>query len=67
MNIEELLKELHIGSIQLLLDRIKSGEATAAELSVAVKLLKDHGITSVIEEGKPIFELAKNLPFKFEE
>ncbi|MDC1295532.1 hypothetical protein N8077_04285, partial [Myxococcota bacterium] len=31
---------------QSLIDKIESGEATAADLSAAIKLLKDQGITA---------------------
>ena len=44
MDVDSLLQELHIASIELLLERVKSGEATASELSVARQLLKDNNI-----------------------
>jgi len=43
-----LLEELHNETAQVLLDRIKSGEATAADLSVARQFLKDNGIDSPV-------------------
>jgi hypothetical protein len=48
---------------QGLLDRIKSGEATAADMNVARQLLKDNSITSVPKAGDPIVNLAHSLPF----
>lgn len=46
MNDLDLLKQLHTLTITALLDKIKSGEATASDLTVAVKMLKDNGINA---------------------
>ena len=43
----DLLGELHELVATALLDRIKSGEATAAEFAQAIKLLKDNNITAI--------------------
>jgi Trm5-related predicted tRNA methylase len=64
MNIDELLSELHISTVECLLDRVKSGEATAQELSVACKLLKDNGIDSSLTGDTPITQLAVAMPFE---
>lgn len=64
MDAEALLQELHIASIELLLDRVKSGEATASELSVARQLLKDNGIDQSPREGSPMTQLAVVMPFE---
>jgi hypothetical protein len=64
MDAEALLQELHIASIELLLDRVKSGEATASELSVARQLLKDNGIDQSPREGSPVTQLAVVMPFE---
>ncbi len=61
--IKEVLEKLHADVAQELLDRITTGEATAAEISIAVKFLKDNSITVEIEESEPVLNLAKSLPF----
>ena len=61
--IKEVLEKLHADVAQELLDRITTGEATAAEISIAVKFLKDKSITVEIEESEPVLNLAKSLPF----
>jgi len=43
---KDVLNELHESVTKELLMRVKSGEATSAELSVAVKFLKDNGASS---------------------
>ena len=43
--------------------RIKTGEATAADLSAARQLLKDNNISAVITDTNPLAELVKVLPF----
>jgi len=62
------LDDLHDSVAQDLLNRIKSGEASASELSVAVKFLKDNNATlDVISEGSPMGNLLDSLPFDVEE
>jgi len=59
------LEELHESVTKELLTRVKSGEATSAELSVAVKFLKDNGAsTDVITAESPMASLLKELPFE---
>ena len=64
MDLQDLLAELHLSTVECLLDRVKSGEATAQELSVACKLLKDNGIDSSMADGAPITLLAIAMPFE---
>jgi hypothetical protein len=46
------------------LARVRSGEATASELSVAVKFLKDNGASlDVITAESPMASLLEGLPF----
>ncbi len=59
---EQLLEELHEETVKDLLNKIKSGEATASELSVAVKMLKDNGIEANRVPDSPLDNLVKNLP-----
>jgi len=61
--IKTVLDKLHSDIAQDLLDRVKSGEATAAELGIAVKFLKDNNVTVDIEDSEPVLNLAKALPF----
>lgn len=66
MTEKEILESLHKAIANELVDRIKSGAATAADLSVAVKFLKDNGINAVAAPDSPIANLMANLPFKTE-
>jgi hypothetical protein len=59
-----MLDELHEQTGLLLLQRIRNGEATAAEISAAIKFLKDNGATyDVITSDSPISNLLDSLPF----
>ena len=63
-----ILEQLHDTVAKDLLERIKSGEASASELSVAVKFLKDNNATlDVITAESPIGNLLEALPFETEE
>lgn len=63
MRLDEILEELHSETAKTLLDRIKTGDATAADLSVARQFLKDNGIDSVAFKDSPVSNLAAVLPF----
>lgn len=63
MTEKEVLEKLHTAIADELVSRIKSGEATAAELAVAVKFLKDNGISAILAPDSPISNLMANLPF----
>lgn len=60
---QELLEALHGALTEDLLSRIRKGEATSADLSVARQLLKDNGVDAIATEGSGIGDLAKKLPF----
>lgn len=60
---DETFSALHEALAQDLLNRIKSGQATAADLNVARAFLKDNGIDAVPTEGSPVGNLMTNLPF----
>lgn len=62
---EMLLGQLHEAVARDLLNKVASGEATAQELSAAIKFLKDNGIEAVIRSDSSIGQLAA-LP-EFEE
>ena len=61
----KILDELHDSVAKDLLAKVKSGEATASELSVAVKFLKDNGaVNEVITSESPMANLLESLPFE---
>ena len=63
-----ILDDLHDSVAKDLLNRISSGEASASELSVAVKFLKDNNATlDVITAESPMGNLLDALPFETEE
>ena len=61
---DKILSQLPQGSAEELLVRVQSGEATAAELTAAIKFLKDNGIDAHVTEGSPLLNLAEILPFQ---
>ena len=63
----DLLKQLHNAVAVDLLSKIQDGEATAAELSAAIKFLKDNGIEALPMEGSPLGNLVDTLPFNVEQ
>ena len=67
----ELLGNLHDMVTRELIRRIESGEATAADLAQAIKLLKDNGITAVPTDNNPlgrlVVSLKERLPFTTEQ
>lgn len=61
----KILDELHDSVAKELLQKVKSGEATASELSVAVKFLKDNGaVNEVVTTESPMANLLESLPFE---
>jgi hypothetical protein len=54
----DLLENLHNAVAKDLLDKVQSGEATAQELSAAIKFLKDNGIEATRETSKDLNKLA---------
>lgn len=59
---EELLGALHEAVASDLLRRVKSGEATASEMSVVVKFLKDNGIEALATENNKLGKLVQEMP-----
>jgi hypothetical protein len=57
------LEALHGALAKTLADKIKSGEATAADMAVARQFLKDNGVDAIPTKGSPLGELAESLPF----
>jgi hypothetical protein len=65
---ETLLEKLHEAVVLDLLAKVASGEATASELSVAVKFLKDNNATlDVITAESPMGNLLESLPFDIQD
>ncbi len=62
--VKKELDKLHVELTKQLLERVKSGTATAADLSVARQFLKDNNSDAVAEEGSPLADLARGVPFK---
>jgi len=60
---DEILKQIHNALCSDLLNKIQSGEASSADLSVARQFLKDNGIDCAAGEGTPLHNLALSLPF----
>lgn len=63
----EKLSALHEAVADELLTRIKSGDAKPADLSVAVKFLKDNGIDAVPVDGSVLQQILQELPFDEED
>lgn len=67
MSLRETLSDIQKQMAEHLLTRIKSGEATAAELNVARQLLKDNNIQAgTAHVQQPLMRLADSLPFPTE-
>jgi hypothetical protein len=62
-NLKKTLSDLHLKLAQDLLNRVESGEATTADLSVARQFLKDNGVDSTVKVNKPMLNLAEIMPF----
>jgi len=57
-----LLAELHLKTVEQLLERVTSGKASAQELNVARQLLKDNNVEAKPVAGSPLAGLADSLP-----
>ncbi len=62
-DLKQMLNGLHVAVAQELLDRVKSGEAKPADISNAIKFLKDNNIDALPVEGSPLEGLLNSLPF----
>jgi|TARA_R110000796_G_scaffold128264_1_gene243721 hypothetical protein len=65
-NLEKMLSTLHTAVAQELLDRVESGEAKPADMSNAIKFLKDNNIDAIPVQGSPLDGLLEALPFNSE-
>lgn len=62
--LNDVLAELQIELARKLLERVKTGAATAADLNVARQLLKDNDIQSATRQANPALgDLRLVLPF----
>ena len=61
-NARDKLNSLHTAIAEELLQRVRSGNALAAELSVATKFLKDNHVECVATEDNPLGQLADSIP-----
>lgn len=59
---EDMFNDLHNMVTQELMNRIKSGKATTADLKAACDWLSKNDITGVALEGSPLDQLASILP-----
>lgn len=60
----EALELLHAEVAKALAERIKTGEATAADLAVARQFLKDNGVDNIAKvPNSPLASLSDSLPF----
>ena len=60
---QETLETLHARVATELLHRITTGEASSADISNAIKFLKDNGIEGLPIQDSPLGALAGILPF----
>ena len=59
---EEAFEELHALLTNEIIARIKSGEATTADLRAAIDWLAKNDITGVAYDGNPLDKLANVMP-----
>ena len=60
---QEALENLHSQVARELSDRIATGEASSADISNAIKFLKDNGIEGLAIQDSPLGHLVNVLPF----
>jgi hypothetical protein len=56
------LEDLHSTLTDVLIDRVKSGDAKAGDLNVARQFLKDNGIECIPTEKNGLEDIMNNLP-----
>ena len=61
---DKLLKDLYNALATELLERIKAGTASSADLNVVRGFLKDNGIDATPSQSEPMNDLVNSLPFK---
>lgn len=63
MDRSDKLYELQDLLIEEFLLRVKSGEASTADLSTVRQFLKDNNVSAVVTDDSPLHELVSALPF----
>ena len=61
MSLEKIFADIHEALGKELLDKINSGEATAAELAVARQFLKDNGVDLASKPDNNVGQLSEAL------
>ena len=59
----DILSKLHSAIPKFILAKIEDGSATAADLAVAVKYLKDNGVDCVASANPDVTSLAERMNF----
>lgn len=68
MTEKSLLDDLHLAVTLELLERVKSGQATASELTAAINFLKANNANlDIITAESPMGNLLESLPFDISE
>ena len=65
--LNKTLELLHNELAEELLNKVRSGEASASELNVCRQFLKDNGIEGLPVDNSPLKSLVEELPFDEEE
>ena len=60
---EDLMVDIMYATAESLLDKIRTGEAKPQDISNAIKLLHNNGITVAVNKGNPLDILSEELPF----
>ncbi|MCK4260072.1 MAG: hypothetical protein KAX49_13925 [Halanaerobiales bacterium] len=60
---ENLMVDLLSEIADNLLEKVRAGDATHQDISNAIKLLNNNGITVAVNKGQPLGVLQESLPF----
>lgn len=60
---EDLMVDIMYATAETLLEKIRDGTAKPQDISNAIKLLQNNGITVAVNKGNPLDILEKELPF----
>lgn len=61
-NSNDAITDLHTETVKLLLQKVKDGTATSADLSVARNLCRDAGVGGLKTSATPLGKLEASLP-----
>ena len=65
MSPEDKLKVIHEMLADQMLELLKSGEVTSAEMNVIRQFLKDNNIDAIPRDDSPLGDIMKSLPKEF--